>query len=101
VRAHPRRQCDDLAAGEARGLSAAMLDRLRLDEARIEAMAQGIEAVRALPDPLGRVLAEWTRPNGLRIRRVSVPLGVIGIIYESRPNVTADAARCASSPAMR
>ena len=82
---------DDLAAGEARGLSAAMLDRLRLDEERIEAMARGIEAVRALPDPLGRVLAEWTRPNGLRIRRVSVPLGVIGIIYESRPNVTADA----------
>jgi glutamate-5-semialdehyde dehydrogenase len=82
---------DDLAAGEARGLSAAMLDRLRLDEGRIEAMALGIEAVGALPDPLGRVLAEWTRPNGLRIRRVSVPLGVIGIIYESRPNVTADA----------
>lgn len=82
---------DDLEAAVARGLPDAMLDRLRLDEARIEAVAQGVEAVRALPDPLGRVLAEWTRPNGLVIRRVSVPLGVIGIIYESRPNVTADA----------
>ncbi|NHA14871.1 glutamate-5-semialdehyde dehydrogenase [Thioalkalivibrio sp. XN279] len=82
---------DDVAAAEERGLSAAMLDRLRLDQGRIEAMATGIEAIRALPDPLGRVLAEWSRPNGLLIRRVSVPLGVIGIIYESRPNVTADA----------
>jgi glutamate-5-semialdehyde dehydrogenase len=82
----------DLAAAGDRGVGAALLDRLRLDEARIEAMAAGVEAVRALPDPVGRVLAEWTRPNGLVIRRVSVPLGVIGIIYESRPNVTADAA---------
>lgn len=82
---------DDIEAAEARGLSDALLDRLRLDEARVEAMARGMEEVRALPDPLGRVLAEWTRPNGLVIRRVSVPLGVIGIIYESRPNVTADA----------
>ena len=82
---------EDVAAGEERGLSAAMLDRLRLDAARVEAMAAGIEAIRALPNPLGRVLAEWSRPNGLLIRRVSVPLGVIGIIYESRPNVTADA----------
>ena len=82
---------EDLRAADARGLSDAQLDRLRLDEARVEAMAQGVEGVRALPDPLGRVLAEWTRPNGLVIRRVSVPLGVIGIIYESRPNVTADA----------
>ena len=82
---------EDVAAGEERGLSAAMLDRLRLDDARVEAMAAGIEAIRALPNPLGRVLAEWSRPNGLLIRRVSVPLGVIGIIYESRPNVTADA----------
>ena len=81
----------DLASATERGVSAAMLDRLRLDEARIEAMARGVEEVRALPEPLGRVLAEWTRPNGLVIRRVSVPLGVIGIIYESRPNVTADA----------
>ena len=82
---------EDLEAAHARGLSGALLDRLRLDAARVEAMASGIEQVRALPDPLGRVLAEWTRPNGLVIRRVSVPLGVIGIIYESRPNVTADA----------
>ena len=82
----------DLAAGEARGLSAAMLDRLRLDQGRLEAIAAGLEAIADLPDPVGRVLAEWTRPNGLRIRRVAVPIGVIGVIYESRPNVTADAA---------
>ncbi len=69
-----------------------MLDRLMLDESRIEAMAAGLDAIAALPDPLGRVLAEWRRPNGLMIRRVAVPLGVIGIVYESRPNVTADAA---------
>jgi glutamate-5-semialdehyde dehydrogenase len=83
---------EDMAAGRKTGLSAAMLDRLMLDEGRIEAIAAGLETVVALPDPLGRVLAEWDRPNGLRIQRVSVPLGVIGIIYESRPNVTADAA---------
>jgi len=82
---------DDLERARAHGLSGALLDRLGLDETRVEAMARGVEEVRALPDPLGRVLAEWTRPNGLVIRRVSVPLGVIGIIYESRPNVTADA----------
>lgn len=82
----------DMQAGEAQGLGNAMLDRLFLDEARIEAMAAGLEAIAELPDPLGQVLAEWTRPNGLRIQRVSVPLGVIGIIYESRPNVTSDAA---------
>jgi glutamate-5-semialdehyde dehydrogenase len=81
----------DMAAARARGLSEAMLDRLRLDAGRIEAVAAGLEQVAALPDPVGRVLAEWTRPNGLVIQRVSVPLGVIGIIYESRPNVTADA----------
>jgi glutamate-5-semialdehyde dehydrogenase len=81
----------DMAAARERGLGEAMLDRLRLDEKRIEAMATGLEQVAALPDPVGKVLAEWTRPNGLVIRRVSVPLGVIGIIYESRPNVTADA----------
>jgi glutamate-5-semialdehyde dehydrogenase len=81
----------DLAAARALQLSAPKLERLRLDEARIEAIAAGLEAVRALPDPIGRVLAEWRRPNGLKIERVSVPLGVIGIIYESRPNVTADA----------
>ncbi len=81
----------DMEAGRARGLSGAMLDRLMLDPDRIESMAAGIETVARLPDPLGSVLAEWERPNGLRIQRVSVPLGVIGIIYESRPNVTADA----------
>ena len=82
----------DMEAGRARKLSAAMLDRLALDDSRIEAIASGLETVRDLPDPLGRILAEWERPNGLLIQRVSVPLGVIGIIYESRPNVTADAA---------
>ncbi|HSF78061.1 MAG TPA: glutamate-5-semialdehyde dehydrogenase [Steroidobacteraceae bacterium] len=81
----------DMAAARARGLGPALLDRLRLDAGRIEAVAAGLEQVAALPDPVGRVLAEWTRPNGLVIQRVSVPLGVIGIIYESRPNVTADA----------
>ena len=82
----------DLAAGVAGGLSAAMLDRLRLDEARIEAMAAGIEQVATLPDPVGQVIESWTRPNGMRIEQVRVPIGTIGIIYESRPNVTADAA---------
>ena len=81
----------DMKAGEAAGLSGAMLDRLKLDAARIEAMAQGVEQIAALPDPVGMVIAEWERPNGLRIQRVRVPLGVIGIIYESRPNVTCDA----------
>jgi glutamate-5-semialdehyde dehydrogenase len=73
------------------GLSGAMLDRLLLDDKRIDAMARGIEEIVALPDPIGSVIADWTRPNGLRIQRVRVPLGVVGIIYESRPNVTADA----------
>ena len=82
----------DMDAATARGLSPAMLDRLMLDAGRVEAMAAGMETVTALPDPCGRVLDEWDRPNGLIIQRVSVPLGVIGIIYESRPNVTADAA---------
>jgi glutamate-5-semialdehyde dehydrogenase len=68
-----------------------MLDRLSLTPARVEAIAEGLEAISRFPDPVGRVLAEWDRPNGLKIVRVSVPLGVIGIIYESRPNVTADA----------
>jgi len=81
----------DMAAAESRGLSDAMLDRLRLDRGRIQAMAEGLRQVIALPDPVGQVTAEWTRPNGLLIQRVRVPLGVIGIIYESRPNVTADA----------
>ena len=82
----------DMREGEERGLSTAMLDRLMLDADRVEGMAAGIETVAGLHDPLGQVLADWERPNGLRIQRVSVPLGVIGIIYESRPNVTADAA---------
>lgn len=82
----------DMVAAKDRGLSAAMLDRLMLDDERIEAMAAGLESIIALPDPVGRILAEWDRPNGLSIQRVAVPLGVIGIIYESRPNVTADAA---------
>jgi glutamate-5-semialdehyde dehydrogenase len=81
----------DMAAARARHLSGPRLERLRLDERRIEAIAAGIDAVKALPDPIGSVVAEWQRPNGLRIQRVTVPLGVIGIIYESRPNVTADA----------
>jgi glutamate-5-semialdehyde dehydrogenase len=72
--------------------TAAFLDRLTLTEARVEAMARGLEDVAALPDPLNRVLAEWTRPNGLRFQRVATPIGVIGMIYESRPNVGADAA---------
>jgi glutamate-5-semialdehyde dehydrogenase len=82
----------DMAEGAERGLTRAMLDRLLLDDDRVQAMAAGIETVAGLGDPVGKVLAEWERPNGLVIQRVSVPLGVIGIIYESRPNVTADAA---------
>jgi glutamate-5-semialdehyde dehydrogenase len=81
----------DLAEAKAKGVAAAFLDRLALNPARIEAMAQGLEDVAALPDPVGRVLATFERPNGLRIERVATPLGVIGVIYESRPNVTADA----------
>jgi glutamate-5-semialdehyde dehydrogenase len=81
---------EDLAA--APDLTPAFRDRLTLTPARIEAMARGLEEVAALPDPVGRVLAEWTRPNGLVIRRVAQPIGVVGMIYESRPNVTADAA---------
>ncbi len=82
----------DMAAATARGLSGAMLDRLLLDETRIESIAASLEAVVALDNPVGQVSESWERPNGLRIERVRVPLGVIGIIYESRPNVTADAA---------
>lgn len=81
----------DMQAAQKKGLTPAMLDRLKLDDKRIEAMARGIEDIVALPDPVGGVIAEWQRPNGLRIQRVRVPLGVVGIIYESRPNVTADA----------
>ncbi len=82
----------DMREGGQRGLGEALLDRLRLDGERVEAMAAGLEAIADLPDPVGRVLADWERPNGLRIQRVAVPIGVIGVIYESRPNVTADAA---------
>ena len=81
----------DMKTARDSGLGAARLDRLALDETRIEGIAKGLEEVAALADPVGDVIAEWTRPNGLRISRVRVPLGVIGIIYESRPNVTADA----------
>jgi len=82
---------EDLAEAGARGLGKAMLDRLMLDEKRIEAIARGLEEIAELPDPVGVELARWTRPNGLDIARVRVPLGVVGIVYESRPNVTADA----------
>src|ERR1700678_1113286 len=81
----------DMRQAAARGLTSALLDRLHLDEQRIEAMARGLEDIEQLADPIGKVLAEWVRPNGMRIQRVCVPLGVVGIIYESRPNVTADA----------
>ena len=81
----------DLASAKSRGVAPAFFDRLLLDEARIEAMARGVEEIAGLPDPVGRVLAQFERPNGLRIERVATPLGVIGVIYESRPNVTADA----------
>lgn len=83
---------EDVAASSARGLSAAMIDRLRLDARRLEAMAAALETIAGLADPVGGVIADWQRPNGLAIERVRVPLGVVGIIYESRPNVTADAA---------
>ena len=81
----------DVAKAKANKISSAFLDRLILDEARVEAMASGIEVIAALPDPVGNVMDSWERPNGLQMSRVRVPLGVIGIIYESRPNVTADA----------
>ncbi|OGU05403.1 MAG: glutamate-5-semialdehyde dehydrogenase [Geobacteraceae bacterium GWC2_58_44] len=82
----------DLVAGEKRGLSAAMLDRLMLDQARIKGMADAIREVAALPDPVGEVTGMWKRPNELMVGKMRIPLGVIGIIYESRPNVTSDAA---------
>jgi glutamate-5-semialdehyde dehydrogenase len=86
-----RANATDMEAAKAAGLSSAILDRLKLDEARIAAMVDGIRAVAALDDPVGTVTAEWDRPNGLHIERVRTPLGVVGVIYESRPNVTADA----------
>lgn len=82
---------EDLVYAEAKGLSPAMIDRLRLDPGRIRAIADGLRTVAEQPDPVGRVLAEWDRPNGLHIKRVATPIGVLGVIYESRPNVTADA----------
>jgi len=82
----------EIDAARAKGRDQAFIDRLMLDKARVAAMAEGIREVAALPDPVGQVMASWLRPNGLKISRVRVPLGVIGIIYESRPNVTADAA---------
>jgi glutamate-5-semialdehyde dehydrogenase len=82
----------DVAKATADGLSTAMIDRLTLNPKRLEAMADGVRQVAALPDPVGEVIREWTRPNGLRISKVRVPIGVVGIIYESRPNVTSDAA---------
>lgn len=82
----------DLDAGREKGLSDAMLDRLELTDKRIDGMAEGLEAVAALPDPVGDIVSQYVHPNGLRIARIRQPLGVVGIIYESRPNVTADAA---------
>lgn len=82
----------DVSAGTEKGLSQAMLDRLTLDSKRVAAMAQGVREVAALPDPVGEKIRQWVRPNGLQITKVRVPIGVVGIIYESRPNVTSDAA---------
>ena len=83
---------EDMKTGASLGLSTAMLDRLKLDDQRIAGMAQGLREVAALPDPIGKILDERTRPNGLRLKKISSPIGVVVIIYESRPNVTADAA---------
>ncbi len=82
---------EDIVEAKGSGATAASIDRLMLDEKRVGAIAEGVEVVAKLPDPVGSVMASWTRPNGMRIERVRVPLGVIGVIYESRPNVTADA----------
>ncbi len=82
----------DLNAGEKKGLSRGLLDRLALDGKRIKGMIEGLNVVKSLPDPIGELIAEWERPNGLKIKKVRVPLGVIGIIYEARPNVTVDSA---------
>ena len=89
---------EDMEAGRQKGLSSAMLDRLKLDRDRIHSIAQSLESIAALPDPIGQELESWTRPNGLALSKVTVPIGVIGMIYESRPNVTADAgALCVKS----
>ena len=90
----------DLKAGEAAGLSKALLDRLTLNESRIEAMAEGLRELARLPDPVGEIMEMPRRPNGLQVGKMRVPLGVVGMIYEARPNVTIDAAGLASRPAM-
>lgn len=90
-----RANAEDVARGRANGLAESFIDRLALDETRLEGVAKGVDVVAALPDPVGATLAEWTRPNGLRIARVRTPIGVIGMIFESRPNVAADAAALA------
>ena len=82
---------EDIAAAREKDTTPAFIDRLSLDSKRVEAMAEGVETVAALPDPVGEVIARWTRPNGLQFERVRTPLGVVAVIYESRPNVTADA----------
>lgn len=82
----------DVLAATGKGLNAALIDRLSLSPARIDAMAQGVIDIRALPEPCGKIIEDWTRPSGLRIKKISVPIGVLGMIYESRPNVTVDAA---------
>src|SRR5688572_785325 len=82
---------EDIAEAKAAGATPAFLDRLALDDKRVAAMAHGLDIVRALPDPVGKITESWTRPNGMTIERVRVPLGVVAVIYESRPNVTADA----------
>src|SRR2546430_9754524 len=87
-----RANAQDLEFAEKSGLSTAMLDRLKLDDKRIASMAVGLREVAALPDPVGRILDQRVRPNGLKLQKVSTPIGVVVIIYESRPNVTADAA---------
>lgn len=90
-----RANAEDVARGRDNGLAESFIDRLALDEARLEGVAKGVDVVAALPDPVGATLSEWTRPNGLRIARVRTPIGVIGMIFESRPNVAADAAALA------
>jgi glutamate-5-semialdehyde dehydrogenase len=90
-----RANAEDVTRGRANGLAESFIDRLALDEARLEGVAKGVDVVAALPDPVGATLSEWTRPNGLRIARVRTPIGVIGMIFESRPNVAADAAALA------
>src|SRR5258708_14189601 len=82
---------EDIAEAKAGGANAAFIDRLALNDKRVEAMAEGLEIIRNIDDPVGAVTESWTRPNGMRIERVRVPLGVVGVIFESRPNVTADA----------